>query len=101
MCLEVDVWGSRDGARGGFDPSGVSCPRPYGVAPMDESQPLSPGFLRIGVKLPRGESYTPGEIARVAGVPLDQLGPIGGALSGTLTSVNADGGKIYRSCWTG
>ena len=27
--------------------------------------------------------------------PIDQLGPIGGALSGTLTSVNADGGKSY------
>lgn len=27
--------------------------------------------------------------------PMDQLGPIGGALAGTLTSVNADGGKAY------
>ncbi|HKE59755.1 MAG TPA: SdiA-regulated domain-containing protein [Pyrinomonadaceae bacterium] len=27
--------------------------------------------------------------------PIDQLGPIGGALSGTLTSVNADGGKSF------
>src|SRR5262249_9719257 len=27
--------------------------------------------------------------------PIDQLGPIGGALAGTLTSVNADGGKSY------
>src|SRR6185295_18389406 len=27
--------------------------------------------------------------------PVDQLGPIGGALAGTLTSVNADGGKSY------
>lgn len=27
--------------------------------------------------------------------PIDQLGPIGGALTGTLTSVNADGGKAY------
>ena len=27
--------------------------------------------------------------------PIDQLGPIGGALVGTLTSVNADGGKSY------
>jgi len=27
--------------------------------------------------------------------PMDQLGPIGGALVGTLTSVNADGGKSY------
>src|SRR5262249_37223791 len=27
--------------------------------------------------------------------PIDQLGPIGGSLSGTLTSVNADGGKSY------
>jgi len=27
--------------------------------------------------------------------PLDQLGPIGGALTGTLTAVNADGGKSY------
>jgi phosphodiesterase/alkaline phosphatase D-like protein len=27
--------------------------------------------------------------------PIDQLGPIGGALTGTLTSVNADGGKSY------
>jgi hypothetical protein len=28
--------------------------------------------------------------------PVDQLGPIGGALTGTLTSVNADGGKSYQ-----
>jgi uncharacterized protein YjiK/phosphodiesterase/alkaline phosphatase D-like protein len=27
--------------------------------------------------------------------PIDQIGPIGGALSGTLTSVNADSGKSY------
>ena len=27
--------------------------------------------------------------------PIDQLGPIGGTLTGTLTSVNADGGKAY------
>ena len=27
--------------------------------------------------------------------PIDQLGPIGGALAGTLTAVNADGGKSY------
>jgi len=27
--------------------------------------------------------------------PIDQLGPIGGALTGTLTTVNADGGKSY------
>jgi hypothetical protein len=27
--------------------------------------------------------------------PIDQLGPIGGALTGTLTSVNADGGKSF------
>lgn len=27
--------------------------------------------------------------------PIDQLGPIGGALTGTLTPVNADGGKSY------
>ncbi|MBO0727366.1 MAG: alkaline phosphatase D family protein, partial [Blastocatellia bacterium] len=27
--------------------------------------------------------------------PVDQLGPIGGALAGTLTSVNADSGKSY------
>jgi len=27
--------------------------------------------------------------------PIDQLGPIGGSLSGTLTSVNADGGKSW------
>ncbi|MBS9383587.1 MAG: SdiA-regulated domain-containing protein [Dolichospermum sp. BR01] len=27
--------------------------------------------------------------------PIDQLGPIGGALSGTITSVNSDGGKSY------
>lgn len=27
--------------------------------------------------------------------PIDQLGPIGGALAGTLTSVNTDGGKSY------
>ena len=27
--------------------------------------------------------------------PMDQLGPIGGALAGTLTSVNADSGKSY------
>src|SRR6185295_15920347 len=27
--------------------------------------------------------------------PIDQLGPIGGALTGTITSVNADGGKSY------
>src|SRR5262249_14887215 len=27
--------------------------------------------------------------------PIDKLGPIGGALAGTLTSVNADGGKSY------
>ncbi len=27
--------------------------------------------------------------------PIDQLGPIGGTLTGTLTAVNADGGKAY------
>jgi hypothetical protein len=27
--------------------------------------------------------------------PIDQLGPIGGTLTGTLTSVNSDGGKSY------
>ena len=27
--------------------------------------------------------------------PIDQIGPIGGALIGTLTSVNSDGGKSY------
>jgi len=28
--------------------------------------------------------------------PIDQLGPIGGALTGTLTSVNSDGGKSWQ-----
>jgi len=33
--------------------------------------------------------------------PIDQLGPIGGSLSGTLTSVNADGGKSYMGGYRG
>ena len=37
--------------------------------------PVAEGFLRIIVRLPRGE-MTPGELARWAGVELDHLGPI-------------------------
>jgi hypothetical protein len=43
---------------------------------MDEAPPVADGFVRIAVKLPRGESYTPGELTKLAGVDLEALGPI-------------------------
>ncbi len=64
---------------------------------MDESQPLSPGFLRIGVKLPRGESYTPGELARVVGVALDEVGPIVVGEGEAQVDVRLESGKAARA----
>jgi hypothetical protein len=43
---------------------------------MDSPPPVANGFLRISVRLPAGESYTPGDLARVVAVGLDQLGSI-------------------------
>lgn len=44
--------------------------------PMDALPNPVPGFVRISVRLPRGEQYTPGELARLSGAAVEDLGPV-------------------------
>ncbi len=64
---------------------------------MDELSPLRMGFLRIHVRLPRGQTFTPGDIAGASGVPLDQLGPITVDGGEALVDVMYDSGRTARS----
>lgn len=64
---------------------------------MDQPPPIAEGFVRIAVRLPRGEQYTPGEVARLAGIPLEALGPIVVAEGGASVDVLADQGKAARA----
>jgi hypothetical protein len=63
---------------------------------MDPTPDLPPGFVRIGVRLPRGETYTPGDLARLTGVPGDQLGPVTVLEREALVDVRAESGKEAR-----
>ncbi|MBA3708450.1 MAG: DbpA RNA binding domain-containing protein [Planctomycetes bacterium] len=63
---------------------------------MDDLPDLSKGFVRISVRLPAGESYTPGEVAKIANVALDQLGPIVVAPAEALVDVRYETGRQAR-----
>jgi hypothetical protein len=41
-----------------------------------ELPPLQAGYIRIAVALRRGEAYTPGDIARAAGIPVEHISHI-------------------------
>jgi hypothetical protein len=43
---------------------------------METLPPPAAGFVRVSVRLPRGEAYTPGELARLSGLAAEHLGPV-------------------------
>ncbi len=64
---------------------------------MDAHPPVGEGFVRIRVRLPRGESYTPGDLVRLAGIPIDQLGPIAVEAGEALVDVRGALGRDARA----
>ncbi len=66
------------------------------AAPMDDLPTLTKGFVRISVRLPSGEAYTPGELAKIVNVPLDQLGPIVVGPGEAFVDVRYDTGRQAR-----
>ncbi len=56
----------------------------------------APGFVRVQVRLPRGSQTTPGDLARMAGVALDDLGPVQVLEGSALVDVRAHQGKAAR-----
>ena len=63
---------------------------------MDSLPDPAPGFVRISVHLPRGESYTPGELARLSGMEAASLGPVAVLEGEGFVDVPADLGKQAR-----
>lgn len=55
------------------------------------------GFVRIAVRLPKGEQYTPGDLVRQAGVELEALGPIAVDAGVGLVDVRTDRGRAARA----
>jgi hypothetical protein len=64
---------------------------------MDDRPDLMQGFVRISVRLPSGEAYTPGELAKIAAVPLDDLGPIVVGPGEAFVDVRYDAGRQARA----
>ena len=64
---------------------------------MDEPSEVAEGFVRIAVRLPRNERYTPGDLTKLAGVSLEALGPIVVGEGEALVDVRAELGKTARA----
>ena len=56
----------------------------------------TPGFVRIQVRLPRHGQTTPGELVRMSGVALEDLGPVQVLEGSALVDVRANQGKTAR-----
>jgi hypothetical protein len=56
----------------------------------------APGFVRIQVRLPRNGQTTPGELVRMSGVALEDLGPVQVLEGSALVDVRANQGKTAR-----
>jgi hypothetical protein len=63
---------------------------------MDTLPDPAPGFVRIQVRLPRGDHRTPGELAQLSGIALDDLGPVQVHDGGAVLDVRAALGKAAR-----
>lgn len=63
---------------------------------MDELPDPAPGFVRIQVRLPRDTQSTPGDLARLAGVALDDLGLVQVLDGSAVVDVRTEHGKTAR-----
>ena len=66
---------------------------------MDQLPALASGFVRIHLRLSRGDAKTPGELASWCGVPLEQVGPIAVAENGreAWVDVRLEAGRPARA----
>jgi hypothetical protein len=63
---------------------------------MDDLPALATGFVRIQVRLPRDAQPTPGDLARLAGVSLDDLGPVQVLDGSAVVDVRTEHGRAAR-----
>ena len=63
---------------------------------MDETPPVATGFVRISLRLPKGSSYTPGDLASRAGIEAESLGFISIEGLEALVDVRSERGKVAR-----
>lgn len=63
---------------------------------MDELPDPAPGFVRIQVRLPRDGQPTPGDLARMSGVALDDLGLVQVLDGSAVVDVRTEHGKTAR-----
>jgi hypothetical protein len=63
---------------------------------MSDLPAPAPGFVRIHVRLPHRTTPTPGEVARHAGVALDDLGPVQVLDGAALVDVRTEHGRSAR-----
>jgi len=63
---------------------------------MESLPAIATGFVRITVRLAQANGLTPGELARLAGVQPDQLGPVAVHSDEGVVDVRAELGKQVR-----
>jgi hypothetical protein len=63
---------------------------------MENLPDIAPGFVRIQVRLPRDTPPTPGEVARMSGMALDDLGPVLVLEGSAVVDVRTELGRSAR-----
>jgi hypothetical protein len=63
---------------------------------MESLPDIAPGFVRIQVRLPRDRESTPGEVARMSGMALDDLGPVLVLDGSAVVDVRTECGRSAR-----
>lgn len=63
---------------------------------MAELPPLAAGFVRLAVRLPPGPPLTPGNLAKLTGLPAEHVGPINIADGEAFIDVTASEGRTAR-----
>ena len=63
---------------------------------MDELPDPAPGFVRIQVRLPRDGQSTPGDLVRLSGMALDDLGLVQVLDGSAMVDVRTEHGKTAR-----
>lgn len=63
---------------------------------MEDLPAPAPGFVRIQVRLARDAQPTPGDLARMSGVALDDLGPVQVLDGSAVVDVRTEHGRVAR-----